>query len=189
MRRVIVERKRRLLDDFFKVDEAYLSFERFDGRMSPRVRRLSFERGDAVAGVLVDRGADCVVLGEQFRYPTHDKGPGWILEAVAGMIERDESPEETLRREVQEELGYTLERVEPLCTFYLSPGGSSERVFLYYGEVSRSSRIGDGGGVAAEHEDIRVVELPLRELDDALRAGRILDAKTLVGLLWLRQRV
>jgi len=188
MRRVIVERTRRLLDDFFKVDEAYLRFEQFDGRMSPTVRRLSFERGDAVAAVLVDRDAACVVLGEQFRYPTHEKGPGWILEAVAGMIEPGESPEETLRREVQEELGYTLERVELLYAFYLSPGGSSERVFLYYAEVTHGARSGGGGGVAAEHEDLRVVEVPLRQLDDVLRAGRILDAKTLVGLLWLQRR-
>ena len=57
MRRVDVRRRRRLLDDFFKVDEAELSFECFDGSMTPPVRRLVFERGDSVAAVVFDRDA------------------------------------------------------------------------------------------------------------------------------------
>jgi hypothetical protein len=50
--RVDIKEKRWVLDDFFKVEEAHLSFERFDGTMSPVVRRLNFERGDSVAAML-----------------------------------------------------------------------------------------------------------------------------------------
>lgn len=57
MKRVVVHGKKRVFDGFFKIDEAEVSFERFDGRMSPRLRRLCFERGDSVAVVIYDRDA------------------------------------------------------------------------------------------------------------------------------------
>src|SRR5215475_10880155 len=80
MRRVEVRSRRRLLDDFFKIDEAEISFERFDGSMTPPVRRLVFERGDSAAAVVFERDANRLLLTEQFRFPTLKKGPGWLIE-------------------------------------------------------------------------------------------------------------
>ena len=93
MRRVEIERKRRILDDFFKVEEAHLRYERFDGKMSPVVRRLNFERGDSVAAVIFNPGTQRLLLVNQFKYPAYDKGPGWITETVAGTIDKNETPE------------------------------------------------------------------------------------------------
>ena len=104
-------------------------------------------------------------------------------------MEPDETPESALRREVLEEVGYEIGTLEPIATFYVSPGGSSERVFLHYAEVTDAGKVGDGGGVGAEGEDIRTVELTLEELDRLLATGSIQDAKTLVGLQWLQQRL
>jgi ADP-ribose pyrophosphatase len=181
---VDVRSRRRLLDDFFKVDEAVVSFERFDGSMTPQVRRLVFERGDSVAAVVFDRDAERLLLTEQFRFPTLEKGPGWLIEIIAGMIDPGEQPEDSLRREIEEELGYRADRIEHIATFYVSPGGSSERIWVYYAEVGKNGRVSAGGGLR-EHEDIRVVSISLEEARGALEAGRIADAKTIVGLQWL----
>ena len=188
MGRVEVRSRRRLMDDFFKVDEAEVSFERADGSMTPPARRLVFERGDSVAAVVYHRESDSLLFAEQFRYPTVDKGPGWLLEVVAGMIDAGESPEAALSREIEEELGFALTTCEPIATFFVSPGGSSERIWLYYAEVTEAGRVGAGGGVAAELEDIRIVRMSAAAAKDALRQGSLADAKTIIGLQWLLAR-
>jgi nudix-type nucleoside diphosphatase (YffH/AdpP family) len=188
MRRVDVQSRRRLLDDFFKVDEAELSFERFDGSMTPPVRRLVFERGDSVAAVVFDRDVQRLLLTEQFRLPTFEKGPGWLIEIIAGMIDRGEQPEDSIRREIEEELGYRASHIEHIATFYVSPGGSSERIWVYYAEVGDASRVSAGGGLPGEHEDIRVVSISPEEARAALEDGRIADAKTIIGLQWFLAR-
>ena len=189
MRKVVIHAERQIFDGFFKLSEAEVSFERFDGTMSRPVKRLSFERGDSVAAVLYNTDSRRVLLVEQFKYPTYEHGPGWILETVSGIVESSETPESALRREVLEEMGYTIATLEPIATFYVSPGGSSERVFLHYAEVTEADKVGDGGGVGAEGEDIRTVELTLEELGRLLASRSIQDAKTLVGLQWLQQRL
>jgi len=188
MRKVDVRSRWRLLDDFFKVDDAELSFERFDGSMTPPVRRLVFERGDSVAAVVFDRDAERLLLTEQFRFPTFEKGPGWLIEIIAGMIDRGEQPEVSIRREIEEELGYRANHIEHIATFYVSPGGSSERIWLYYAEVGEAGHVSAGGGLPGEHEDIRVVSIPPEEARTTLKDGKIADAKTIVGLQWFLAR-
>lgn len=189
MRKVVIHGKRRIFDGFFKIDEANLAFERFDGTMSPSVTRLVFERGDSIGVVVYDREAKRAILTKQFRYPTYENGPGWLLETVAGMIDPGESPEATARRELLEEIGYAAETLEPIATFYLSPGGTSERVHLFYAEVGDDDHVGTGGGEASENEDIQAVAIAPDELAELVRTGGIHDAKTLIGAQWLLQRL
>lgn len=189
MKRVVVHSKRRVFDRFFQIDEAELSYERFDGTMSEPVRRLCFERGDALAAIVFDSNSRRAILVKQFRYPTYDKGPGWIVEAVAGMVERNETPESALRREVLEEIGYRIDSLTPIDTFYVSPGGSSERVLLYFAEVSAAGKLGGGGGVPTEGEDIETVSYSLEELRALCETASIHDAKTLIGIQWLLNRL
>lgn len=188
MKRVEIKSRRRLLDDFFKVDEAELRYERFDGSMTPIIRRLNFERGDSVAAIMFDTTAQRLLLTSQFKYPTYEKGPGWITELVAGSVDHGESPEMAVTREIYEEMGYRVGRVEHVSTFYLSPGGSSERIALYYVEVSDHQHEGPGGGLVSEGEDIRIVSLTLDEARQKIATGEIVDAKTIVGILWLASR-
>ncbi len=185
MKRVEILNRRVVFDDVFKIEEATLRFERFNGQMSAPVRRLVFERGDSAAALLLNRDTQKVILIKQFRYPTYEKGPGWLCEVVAGVIDQGEQPEETIRREIREEVGYQVSDLQPIATFYVSPGGSSERIWLYYAQVREADRVGAGGGRAAEHEDIEQVELSLPELSTALQEGKIVDAKTLIAVQWL----
>lgn len=189
MRDVTVHSKRRVFDGFFKIDEAELSFERFDGEMSRPVKRLCFERGDSVAALIFNRDSRTVILVEQFKYPTYDNGPGWIVETVAGIAEPGEAADAAVRREVLEEVGYEIERLEPIATFYLSPGGSSERILLYYAEVTNAGKVASGGGLPSEDEDIRPVELSLADVERLLTTGGLHDAKTIVGVQWLQNRI
>jgi len=185
---VHIDSKETVYDDFFQIEEAHLRHEQFDGTMSETVRRLSFERGDGVAALVVNVEAQTVLMVEQFRYPTLKHGDGWIVEVIAGMLEPDEAPETCIRREILEETGYRVRALRHVSTFYTSPGGTSERIFLFYGEVTDAQKIAQGGGSAHEGEDIRVLEIPLIEVWDALDAGRFQDAKTLIALMWLRDR-
>lgn len=172
----------RLLDDFLSVDAATIEID------GVRQRRLSMERGDAASAIVRRLDDDMILLTRQFRYPTHAKGPGWLLETAAGVVEDDEEPVSALRRELVEELGYAPCHVEPIATFYLSPGGSSERLHLYYAEVRLEDRVGEGGGLSSEQEEVEIVELTVAELGSLLRAGEIVDAKTIIAAQWLLDR-
>ncbi len=190
MKKVSIEQKRYLLNDFFKVEEAYLRFEQFNGEMSRQLRRLSLERGDSVSILVYNITTKKIILINQFRYPTYQHGDGWITETIAGMVDHGEPPEETARRETEEETGLNITAFEHIATFYLSPGGSSERIFLYYSEVSgEQAKYKSTGGLLHEGEDIKVVELSVAEATARIRSGEIMDAKTIVGIYWLENRL
>jgi nudix-type nucleoside diphosphatase (YffH/AdpP family) len=189
MDKVEIKSKRLIFNDFFKIQEAILRYLRFDGKMSEPVRRLVFERGDAVAAIIFNRDTQKVILINQFRYPTYEKGPGWMQEVVAGIIDPNETPEDALRREILEEIGYRIGDLTHIATFYVSPGGSSERIMLYYAEVGNTDKIAAGGGLASENEDIQIIEVALPELWSALDTSEIIDAKTIIGVMWLRRKM
>jgi nudix-type nucleoside diphosphatase (YffH/AdpP family) len=189
MKRVLIDHRERVYDGFFKLDEAQLRYERFDGTMSGSVTRLALERGDSVAVLLYRPEDGRIVLVNQFKYPTYHKGPGWIIETLAGMIDDGEDPADAARREVLEESGYAVRDLVHLSTFYLSPGGSSERVFLYLAEVADDAKIAEGGGRPIEGEDIETVEMLLADALVQVRSGAIADAKTIVAIYALHDRM
>ncbi len=186
--------------DLFRVIRTRLQYRRFDGRMSKPVTRISFERGDSVGILLYDPQGDAVVLVRQFRYPVYarlDPGAGagggaqqaWLLEVIAGILDEGETVKEVAHRELLEEAGCTIQgEPEPIGTFYVSPGGTSERIHLFLGHVDRRQHSGTGGGVAAEGEDTQVVVLPLAEAMDKVARGEIQDAKTILALQHLALR-
>lgn len=186
--RVDIHSRRRVFDAFFKIEEADVAYERFDGSMTPPLKRLVFERGDSVAAIVYHREENRLLFLRQFRYPTYEKGPGWLTEVVAGMQEHGEPAEEALRREIIEEIGYEPSHVEHIATFYVSPGGSSERIVLFYVEVTAAGKIGPGGGLIEENEDIVTVSYSPAELAEVVAKGQIQDAKTLIGVLWFQAR-
>jgi nudix-type nucleoside diphosphatase (YffH/AdpP family) len=186
--RVAIESRRQVYKGFFQLEEVVLRHERLDGTMSAPMSRLNLDRGDGAAIVLHDPQRQVITLVRQFRYPTWEKGPGWTVELVAGMVEAGRDPADVARAEAREEAGYDTRELRSLGSFYLTPGGSSERIFLYYAAVDQSMRVAEGGGLAHEGEDIEIVEMSEQEAWQALDEQHIVDAKTLVGLMWLRGR-
>jgi ADP-ribose pyrophosphatase len=187
-RKVAIEKRAYLLDGYFKVEEVHVSYEKFDGTIGPPVRRLNLERGDAVAAVLFNKARRRVILVNQFRYATLSRGGGWMTEAVAGLVDEGETPEDAVRREILEEAGYETEKLERIFAFYPTPGITSERIILYYAETRGDGTVAKGGGLADENEDIKVLELPPEEAFRQVESGEIADAKTIIGLMWLRER-
>lgn len=188
-KRVQVISKRRVFDQFFKIDELRVKHELYQGGMGAERTLLVFERRDAVAAVVHHRQANTLFFTEQFRAPTLEKGPGWLLEIPAGVVEAGEDPAVTIQRELVEEIGYRPQHTEPIATFYVSPGGSSERIFLFYCAITDADNVGHGGGLISEGEDIKIVELSISDALTRLAAGEFLDAKTVIGLQWLRLKI
>ena len=168
----------------FRIMEARLRYQRSDGTTSEELVRLKLERGDSVAALVHDASDDVFIMTEQFRYPTHAKGPAWIKEVPAGMIDQGEPPADALAREVFEEIGYRIDTPRPIASFYVSPGGTSERIHLYYASVDSTDHESPGGGITAEGEDIRVLRVPVTEALDEVMSGQIVDAKSLIALQW-----
>ncbi|RYD87823.1 MAG: NUDIX domain-containing protein, partial [Sphingomonadales bacterium] len=144
----------------YKVDEYVFGYDRVAGKgRLEDVQRLVFERGDSAAALIHDIERDVIVLAEQFRIATYDKGPGYIIEAMAGSVEEDEEPEDCIRREMMEEVGYQADKLFLVANGYVSPGSSSERIFLYYAPVRTADLVNPkASGLAAENEDIKRVE-------------------------------
>ncbi|MFN2424538.1 MAG: NUDIX domain-containing protein, partial [Cryomorphaceae bacterium] len=117
--------------------------------------------------------------------PTVGSGNGWITELVAGSLDAtDPTPEDCIRREIKEEIGYTVSEMKKISAFFTSPGGSTERVHLYFAETTSAGRTAPGGGLAEENEDIELVRITLERAKEMLEKGEFRDAKTIIGLQW-----
>jgi len=180
--------RRLLLDDRIPVEEAHFRIRLADGAHSSPIRRLNVLRGEGAAALVHHTGRDRFLFARQFRWPAFDATGGWLTEVPAGLIDAGETPEQTLARELMEEIGYCPRQAEKIATVYATPGGSNERVHLYFVEVDEGTRTGAGGGIAAEHEGIELVERRAADLFADLDAGRIDDAKTLIAVQWLKLR-
>lgn len=149
-----------------------------------RIEREHMERGDGVAVLLYDAGSDAVLLLEQFRIgPAVRDDDAWLIEIVAGMVDTGENTATTARRECIEEAGYDPQRLDYLGQYYVSPGGTSERITLYLGWVDRHAPVSQGGGLAEEHEDIRCFWLPRTEAMGWVQQGKINSGAPILALL------
>ena len=149
-----------------------------------RLKREIFHRTPAACILLYDARRDIVVLAKQFRLPAYLTGdPAWMIEVPAGLLDGDE-PEEAIRREAMEESGYRGRDVRFLFKALTSPGSVTEVVHFFYAPIDLSDRINEGGGLAEEHEDIEVMEVPLDEAVAMIGNGEIIDAKTIIMLQW-----
>ncbi len=184
-KRVEIETREVCHDGVFRLERYRLRHALFRGGMSAPLTRELFERGHAVAVLPYDPQADAVVLIEQFRVGALGRAAGpWLLEIVAGVIDGDETPEAVARREAFEEAGVRLGRLERICRFYVSPGGTSESIHLFCGEVDAPAA-GGVHGLAEEGEDIRVFTEPADAALARLARGEIDSASPVIALQWL----
>lgn len=186
------------VDRFLKVDEYTVSYEQYDeqGGGSGTLLQiphpmLVMERGDSVAALLFDLTEQEVILVEQFRFATTlRKGhSGWITELPAGALQSDETPEQCIQREIVAETGYQVTSLVPISTFFLSPGGTSERIMLYYAEVRQTRDQKVVAGDLASGENTFIVREKLTQFYAKLRNREYEDAKLIIAGYWLRDRL
>jgi nudix-type nucleoside diphosphatase (YffH/AdpP family) len=152
------------------------------------IRREVEDHGAAVAILPYDPERRTTLLVAQLRAaPLVVDGQRETLEVVAGCIEEEDAPE-TARREALEEAGLRVDSLERVAAVWTMPGVSTERLTLYLAPYAAADRVAAGGGVAAEDENIRVVEMPLRDLAALMDAGDLVDMKTLALTQALRLR-
>jgi ADP-ribose pyrophosphatase len=179
---------------YFRVDQYKLRHKKFEGGMTDTMTREIFERGHSSIVLLYDPDLDKVVLIEQFRmgafaatastWFSDDYSP-WLIEAVAGIIEDGETPEDVARREVVEEAGCELLDLLPINQFFISQGGSSESCFTFFGRVD-STKAGGDHGIKQEHEDILVFVADADEAFNWAKTGKVVYMVLANVLQWLQ---
>ncbi|WP_273654252.1 NUDIX domain-containing protein [Cellulomonas fimi] len=155
-----------------------------DGRWT-RQQRETYDRGNGATVLLYDPDRATVLLTRQFRFPVYVNGhpDGMLLETAAGLLD-DDDPETAIRREAQEETGVHVGALERVFDVWMSPGSVTERLHFWAAPYTPAQRTAAGGGVAAEGEDIEVVELPFADALAMTLTGEVADAKTIMLLQW-----
>ena len=172
-----------LLDGWSKVVRVAYRQMRRDGSWQDQDRDL-LDRGDGVTVLPYNRARQTVLLLRQPRIVATMNGgaTGETIEACNGLIERGESAMECALREVEEEVGHRLARLQPVTEVYASPGGSLEMVHLFIGGYDDTTRVAEGGGIAEEGEDIEALEVTLAQAMQWVEEGVIRDARTMLVL-------
>lgn len=169
----------------FQISQVNLRHRLHAGGWSPVFLRELFQRGSAVGILPYDPILDEIVLLEQFRIGAmEDERSPWLFEVAAGMIDEGETPKQTAIRELKEETGLNCMDLLPIITYWVSPGGSDEKITLYCARVDASQA--DGlHGMADEHEEIRVHRCARSQVVAMMAAGQLKNAPTLIACQWL----
>jgi ADP-ribose pyrophosphatase len=174
---------------FFAMEEVDIGWRRFDGQMTAPITRAVFVSGDAVTVLPYDPVRDRVLVVEQFRagpYARGDRQP-WQIEAIAGRIDPDETPEMAARREAVEEAGLTLGSMHRVAGYYPSPGAVTEYLYSYVSLVDLPDGAAGVFGLAEEQEDIRGHILGFDRLMEMVASGEIANAPLILTAYWLAQ--
>ncbi|WP_252736762.1 MULTISPECIES: ADP-ribose diphosphatase [unclassified Psychrosphaera] len=178
-------KKETIYQGFFKLEQYSFQHSLFAGGESAVVYREILERGDAVAVLPYDPKTNQLVFIEQIRIGAiNDKKSPWLLEVVAGMIDKDETKEQVALREAEEEAGLIVEELIPMLNYLSSPGGTTERIHLFLGIVD-TTEVGGIYGLAEEQEDIKVHVMDFDDALDLFNQGVIDNASTVICIQWL----
>lgn len=171
-----------LADNRFRLEKVTFDQPGRDG--SPEVlEREVYHPGPGAAVLPINRARGTVLLVRQLRIPAFVNGDGpMLVEACAGMIDEGDAPEDTVRKEAEQEMGYRIRAVRKVLELYMSPGASTEKLHLFVAEYGPEDRTGVGGGLPDEGESIDVLEVPLDRAWAMVEAGEIMDAKTVLLL-------
>lgn len=185
-------------------------FRLFQGGWSQPITRdiLCRAASEVSAVLLYDPEQDKVVMIEQIRLGAlHDPQSSWLLEIVAGIVESNETPESTAYKESKEEANCDVWALKPICTYYVSPGISQEKTYVFCGFIRINEAFGTDGtedfdthkadstqkpnshpfihGLSEEGEDIKCHIFSTDEVLTLLHQGIITSASAVIALQWL----
>ena len=183
----------RAYDGFFKVNLYRFRHALFSGGESVEIKREILERSHAVAVLPYDPATDQILLVEQVRIGAlASKQSPWLLECIAGMADGSTDYEQVAKREAWEEAGIELGELEFMMSYLSSPGGTTERLYLYLARADLSQYQEGIFGLDNEDEDIKTHVMSYTEAMLRLEQGEIDNAATVISLQWLalnKQRI
>lgn len=175
-----------LSDNWYILKKITYQYNKRDGITLEQSREV-YDRGNGAVILLYNKAHQSVILTRQFRLPTFVNGneSGMLIEACAGLLET-KNPDDCIRRETEEETGYTIKEVKKIFEAYMSPGSVSEILHYYIAEYSPEMKKYEGGGIAAEEENIEVLEMSFDKAFQMIESGEIKDGKTILLLYYLK---
>lgn len=186
--RVVIETVEPLSHRWARLDRYTIAYTRRDG-VTERLFREVHDHGHGACVLPYDAARGTVLLVRQFRLPVHlNSGDGFIIEVCAGLLDGDD-PALCAKREAEEELGFLLSNLRQMASTFMTPGAVTERLTLFLADYNHAARIGEGGGHVHEGEDIEVLELPFAEVRRMLKDSLIIDAKTVMLIMFLEREL
>ena len=186
--RVKIEKIEPLSHNWAKLDRYTIAYRRGDGSTERLVREVH-DHGHGACVLPYDGARGTVLLVRQFRLPPFlNNTDGFVIEVCAGLLDGDD-PVVCAQREAEEELGFRLSNLRLMANTFMTPGAVTERLALFLGDYDHAGRVGNGGGHAHEGEDIEVLEMPFAEVRQMLKDGLIIDAKTVMLIMFLEREL
>jgi nudix-type nucleoside diphosphatase (YffH/AdpP family) len=170
-----------LSKDWSTLKKTTFDYRRNTGEWQRQIRE-TYDRGNGAAILLYNLENQTVVLVRQFRYPAFANGYQELLIEVPAGVLADASPEDSIRKETEEETGFRVDQAHKVFEAFMSPGSVTEKLYFFVAEYSSANRISAGGGLHHEGEDIEVLELTFKTALQMIGDGSIQDAKTIMLL-------
>lgn len=180
--RVRIKETEVLSDNWYLLNKVTFEYLRNDGEWQTQIRE-SYDRGNGAAVFMYNKETQNIILIRQFRLPSFLNGneSGLLIETCAGLLD-DDDPETCIKKEIFEETGYKINKVTKVFETFMSPGAVTEQIHYFIAEYTDQMKATNGGGLAAEQEDIEVLEMPFSKAKELLSQGQIKDAKTMLLL-------
>ena len=176
--------KKELYSGFFSLNKYEFIHKKHDGNWTETIQREVFSGAHVSTLLPYDPVKKEIVLIQQFRAGVISRyDDDYLYEIVAGMVDENEVPEETAKRECFEETGCKVNTISPILGYFPAPGSSESFYHLYLGEINTF----DGErimGLENENEDILVKSFKVEKVREMLKDNIIKNGVTLIALQW-----
>lgn len=177
-----------LSDDWYKLDKVNFDYQLENGTWQNQNREC-YDRGNGACILLYNLIKKTVILTRQFRMPSYlnDNIDGMMIEVCAGLLD-DDDPLTCIIKEAEEETGYKISNATKVFELYSTPGAVTEKINYFIAAYNDTMKVGDGGGLEDETEEIEVLEIPFKRALAMVESGEIKDAKTVILLQFIRMK-
>ena len=173
-----------LYSGFFKFYKYEFIHQKHNGEWSKSIEREIFAGSNVGALLPYDPIKKEIILIQQFRVGSLAVfNKDYLYEIVAGMIDKNENPEEAARRECLEETGCSVKNIKHIISYLPDPGSTESYSHVFLGEVDSftGQRI---MGLESESENILVKSFKVEHVREMLRNNQIKNGLTIIALQW-----